>query len=53
MPKKTPAEKVRDTEARKRASGLKEIRVWVPDDQDDIGAVRALARDLCAKRAAG
>lgn len=34
MPK-TPSQKVRDMEARKRAAGLKEVRVWVPAGRAD------------------
>ena len=45
---KTPAEKVRDTEARKRASGLREIRVWVPDNAEAVAALREAAARLCA-----
>ena len=49
MSAKTPAQRVRETEARKRAAGLKQIRIWVPDDPDSIAAVRAAARALCGK----
>lgn len=50
---KTKAETVRDTEARKRARGLREIRVWVPD-RDRFGPepearVREVARGECGK----
>jgi hypothetical protein len=49
---KSATEKVRDSEARKRASGLREIRVWVPD-RDKFGLdaenrVRKLAADESA-----
>jgi len=51
---KSGAEKVRDTEARKRAKGLREIRVWVPDRDrfgpEDENEVRELAARKCAER---
>lgn len=37
---------VRRCEAAKRAKGLREIRVWVPDTPEAIAAVRAVARNL-------
>lgn len=37
-------------EASRRARGEREIRLWVPDNPEDIEAVRSLARELCAKR---
>jgi hypothetical protein len=40
---------VRRSEAKKRGRGLKEIRVWVPDDPDSIKAIRAMAALLCDK----
>jgi hypothetical protein len=50
---KPPAEKVRDTESRKRARGLREIRVWVPDRDkygpEPEGRVREVAADEVAK----
>lgn len=53
MTAKTAAERNRDKEARKRASGLREIRVWVPDRErfghDAENRVRAVAADECAK----
>lgn len=48
MTPKPNAEKVRDTESRKRARGLREIRVWVPDRDrfgpEPEGRVREVAR---------
>jgi hypothetical protein len=41
---------VRASEARKRERGLKEIRVWVPDTEQAVSAVRALAASLCDKK---
>jgi hypothetical protein len=43
----TTAKYVRATEARKRKRGLREIRVWVPDTDQAVSAVRALAATLC------
>ena len=43
----TTAKYVRATEARKRERGLREIRVWVPDNDQAVSAVRALASALC------
>ena len=45
MPK-SKSQKVRDMEARKRASGLREIRVWVRDSPEAIEAVRRAAREV-------
>jgi hypothetical protein len=39
---------VRASEARKRKRGLREIRVWVPDTDDAVSAIRALAASLCS-----
>lgn len=43
---------VRNTEARKRLAGLREIRVWVPDDVEAIAGIRGAARRLCELTAA-
>jgi len=48
---KLNAKNVRNTEARKRASGLREIRVWVPDNPHAIDAVKGLAKLLSSKEA--
>ena len=49
---KSNAEKVRGTEDRKKAAGLREIRVWVPDRKrfgpEAENEVRALAAEKCA-----
>jgi hypothetical protein len=50
---KSDSDRTRDKEARKRARGLREIRVWVPD-RDKYGpepekTVRTVAADECAK----
>ena len=49
---KTVAERNRDKEARKRAAGLREIRVWVPDRErfgpEAENRVRKLAADESA-----
>lgn len=49
MPKPT-SQRVRKAEASHRERGERELRVWVPDNPDDIAAVRELARELCARR---
>lgn len=53
MSPKSVAERNRDKEARKKAAGLREIRVWVPD-RDRFGPepevrVREVARVECGK----
>lgn len=50
---KSDGDRTRDKEARKRARGLREIRVWVPD-RDKFGPepeqrVREVARVECGK----
>ena len=47
---KSTAQRVREAEASHLARGEREIRLWVPDNPEDIEAVRSLARELCAKR---
>jgi hypothetical protein len=51
---KTPAERVRDSEASRRARGEKQLRVWVPNPKiygpEDEKQVRDLAAKLCAER---
>jgi hypothetical protein len=46
---KTKAQSVRDAEAKHRARGEREIRVWVPATDEAIEKVRSLARRLCRK----
>ena len=48
---KTNAEMVRASEAKKRASGLVEIRVWLPPD--GVEKIRKLASKLCKALAQG
>lgn len=48
MPK-TPSQRVRDLEASRRESGLKEIRVWVPANPEAIRQIRELAAKLRAE----
>lgn len=52
MPPRTAAERNRDKEARKKAAGLREIRVWVPDRDkygpDAENRVRKLAAEESA-----
>lgn len=43
---KTPSEKSRDTEARKKARGLHEYRVWAPKTDEAANALRKLAERL-------
>lgn len=40
------SERVRKAEAKRKAAGMREIRVWVPDDPAAIAAVRDLAKSL-------
>lgn len=40
----------RESEARKRDAGLREIRVWVPDDPASVEEVREVAARLVKKR---
>lgn len=44
---KNKAQRVREAEAAHEARGEKQIRVWVPDNPDDIAKVRQLAAELC------
>lgn len=44
---KTPAERVRDSEAKRRERGEVAIKVWVPDTPEDREKVRAFAGKLC------
>lgn len=46
---KNRAQRVREAEAAHEARGEKQIRVWVPDNPDDIAKVRQLALELCAQ----
>lgn len=49
MPPKTGAQRVKDTEDRKRAAGLESIKLWLyPEDKP---AVKAYAAKLTTKRA--
>lgn len=50
MPPKPLSQRVRETSARKRARGLKEIRVWVPDYSEAVQEVRELARRLSGEK---
>lgn len=43
---KTNSEMVEDCKARKRAAGLRELRLWVPDKPECIEQLRRLARLL-------
>ena len=44
--RKTTSQRVRKSEALRRGMGEKEIRVWVPDNPEDINQVRNLAIKL-------
>lgn len=41
------SERVRKAEAKRKAAGMREIRVWVPDDPAAIATVKGLAKALC------
>lgn len=41
------SDRVRKSEAKRKAKGLRQIRLWVPDNQDDINAVKAIAKAMC------
>lgn len=45
-PRKPGAQRVAETEARKRAAGLAKIPVWVPNTDDAKAAIRDLAKRL-------
>lgn len=44
-PTKDNSRNVRNTEARKRLAGLREIRLWVPDKPECVEAHRRLAEE--------
>lgn len=46
MPK-TPAQRVREVEASRRARGEREVRLWLPDDPDTIQRFRDEATKAC------
>ena len=46
-PAKPGAQRVRESEARKRAKGLVAIKVWVPDTPEARQVIRDQAAGLC------
>ena len=46
QPPKTPAQRVRESESRKREKGMIAVKVWVPDNPEDREALRIFAARL-------
>ena len=53
MNAKPLAQRVRESEARKREKGLVAVKVWVPDTPEDRDAVRQFAAKLVEDRSGG